>query len=528
MPRIPIHNIGSIGIVKDLPSHLLAPEAWSDGQNMRFQDNKAVKFLGHSAVLDPPTVAPYWALAVQTAIATFWAYTGLAKVYTVDEGGTHTEITRVSGDYTGAAADKWNGGIFGGIPVITNGIDDPQSWSPISAAQLLVDLPNWPASTECKLIRPFKNFLVALHITEAATVKPHMVKWSHPADPGTVPTSWDDTDATKDAGEVELIDSQAGVIQDAKLLRDLLIIYKDNSTWGMQHIGGQNIFRFFPMFTSTGILTNRCVSSLPNAAQHFVMVGDDLVVHNGQSIDSVIDKLWKRFINNNINPDKLEACFTVSNPIEDEMWFCFPEIGSDLPSLAITWSTKDGTIGVRELEEAVFIAEGVIDETGVLQTWNNDAQSWDDDTSAWGARQFFPQGLGLLQLDPTNTKLFKLDDTNQFNAVNMTSFVERQGLAVVGTDRSGNPKVDIARRKLITRVWIKATGDPFEVRIGSQEDIGGPITFEPAITFTPGTDKYVDAASSGTLLAVRFQSSSNVAWEIHGYDVVVELLGEAA
>jgi len=527
MPRIPIHNIGSIGVVRDLPPHLLAPEAWSNAQNIRFQDNKVLKFTGHSAVFGPPSIAPHWALAVQTATDTFWLYAGLAKVFMLEQGGVHTDITRaIGGDYTGAASDKWNGGILAGIPVITNGLDVPQSWSPISVSQVLVDLPNWPAATTAKYMRAFKNFLVALHITESGIAKPHMVKWSHPADPGAVPSSWDAADATSDAGEVELSDSQAGVIQDARLLRDILVIYKDNSTWGMQHIGGRFIFRFFPMFASTGILTNRCVSALPNASQHFVMTGDDLIIHNGQSIESVVDKLWKRFINNNINPDRLAASFTLSNPIEDEMWFCFAEIGSTLPSLAITWSTKTGAIGIRELSEAAFIAEGVVDETGVLQSWNSDAQAWDDDASTWQARQFFPQALSLLQLDPTNTKLFKLDDTNQFNLANMTSFVEREGIALVGTDRNGRPKVDVSRRKLAKRVWVKAEGGPFEVRVGSQQFIDGPITYEPAVTFTPGTDQYVDASANGPLLAIRFQSSTNVGWELHGYDMDIELLGE--
>ncbi|KKL76808.1 hypothetical protein LCGC14_2041240, partial [marine sediment metagenome] len=248
MPRIPIHNIGVGGIIKDIPPHLLPPEMWSDGQNMRFRDGKVVKFTGHEAVFDPPSIAPYWAIAAQTAAEQFWLYAGLAKIYTVEQDGTHTEITRASGDYTGIAGDLWDGTVLAGIPVVTNGVDDPQSWSPIAAATPLVDLPNWPANTTCKHIRAFKNFLVALHITESGTVKPHMVKWSHPADPGSVPSSWDDTDATKDAGEVELADSQAGIIQDALGLRDILLIYKDNSIWGMQHIGGQFIFRFFPMF----------------------------------------------------------------------------------------------------------------------------------------------------------------------------------------------------------------------------------------------------------------------------------------
>ena len=142
MPRIPVHDIGTIGIIRDVPAHLLVPEAWSNGQNVRFQDNKVLKFKGHTTVFDPPSIVPYWALAAQTATDVFWLYAGLDKVFTVEQSGTHTDITRASGDYTGTVTDLWNGTVLAGIPVITNGIDDPQSWSPIAAATALVDLPN--------------------------------------------------------------------------------------------------------------------------------------------------------------------------------------------------------------------------------------------------------------------------------------------------------------------------------------------------------------------------------------------------
>ena len=526
MPRIPVHNIGAGGIIKDIPPHLLPPEVWSNGQNVRFQDGKVVKFTGHEAVFDPPSIAPYWALAAQTATDQFWLYAGLAKVFTVEQDGTHTDITRASGDYTGVAADLWDGTVFAGIPVITNGVDDPQSWSPIAAATALVDLPNWPANTTCKHIRAFKNFLVALHITESGTVKPHMIKWSHTTDPGSVPSSWDDTDATKDAGERELIDSQAGIIQDALGLRDILLIYKDNSIWGMQHIGGRFIFRTFPMFGQTGILTSRCVAALANSEQHLVMTGDDLVVHNGQDMESVITRRWKRFINDNLDPTNFPNSYVVGNPLFDEMWFCFPEIGATFPTLAITLNVKDGAVGVRELSDAAFLAQGVVSVTGAAETWDSDSDSWDSDTTRWEERGFFPQALTLLQVDPTNTKLFQLDKSDQFDGSNMTSFIERQGIALAGVDRAGNPKVDVSVRKLLRRIWIKADGGPFEVLAGSQQFIDGPITYETAVSFDPATDQYVDACSSGPLLAVKFQSSADVAWALHAYDLDVEILGE--
>ena len=503
----------------------MPPEVWSDGQNIRFQDDKVLKFDGHSAAFDPPTVAPYWILGVPTATDHFLLYAGLAEVHTWN-GGSHFEITRASGDYTGTAPDDWNGGLLGGIPIINNGVDLPQAWNPISTGQKLIDLTNWPAADRCKVMKPFKNFLVALNLTISGSTFPHRVKTSQPADPGTLPDSWDETDATKDVVDTELADTQAGIIQDGESLRDIFVIYKDASTWGMQFIGGRSIFRFFKIFDATGILTQRCVVPLVNGSFHFVATGDDLILHDGQNAHSLIDKSWKRFLAANIDSDNIDRSFCVSNPRKDEAWFCFPKAGSTLADLALVWNRRDGIIGTRDLSEAAFIGTTVVNDTADSQTWNDDSGSWTADTTTWNERNFNPQALDLLQCDPTNTKLFHMDRTAQFNGSNMTSFIQRDGLAIVGQDRQGNPKVDIGVRKLATRIWPKGEGGPFEVRVGSQDFIGGPITLATAQSFTPGTDEYLDFTVQGKLLSVRVQSSTDVSWKLHGYDLDIKLIGD--
>jgi len=525
MTLVAIHNVGSIGINRDLPPHLLPPEAWSDGKNVRFHDNQVLKFLGHSVVFNPPTVAPEWAMGVQTPTQFYWIYTSLTKAYTF-QGGTHTDITRaVGGNYTGAATNFWNGTLLADIPVITNGVDDPQSWDPVSVGQRLVDLPNWPANTQCKIIRAFKNFLVAMYITQSSTVSPHMVKWSHQADPGAIPNSWDETDATKDTGEAELADVQAGVIQDAALLGDMLIIYKDNSTWGMQHIGGSFIFKFFQMFPTTGILTQGCVQPFADGAGHVLATRDDMIIHEGANPTSVLDRRWRRFLQNNMDPDNFKRSFMQINPSESEAWLCFPTVGQIRPDLALVWDWKENSIGVRELRDTAFIALGIIDDAGTPTAWASDAGAWDDDVEVWNLSPFKQQAQELLICDPVNTKFFRVDTTNQFNNVNMESFIERKGLAIVGVDREGNPKVDFSTRKLVKRLWPKMSGGPVTVRVGAQETADGPISYTASQVFTPGVDSYIDVIAQGRFLAVRFESNSNVAWALDGYDLEVEIIG---
>ena len=53
----------------------------------------------------------------------------------------------------------------------------------------------------------------------------NMVKWSHQADPGTVPASWDETDPALDAGEKTLSDSPGDNITGMQLGEDF-IVYK--------------------------------------------------------------------------------------------------------------------------------------------------------------------------------------------------------------------------------------------------------------------------------------------------------------
>lgn len=43
----------------------------------------------------------------------------------------------------------------------------------------LATLPGWGATDVAAVVRPYKNFLIALNITKGAVNYPHMVKWSH-------------------------------------------------------------------------------------------------------------------------------------------------------------------------------------------------------------------------------------------------------------------------------------------------------------------------------------------------------------
>lgn len=527
MPQVPIHNIGSLGIIKDRPGHLLPPEAWSDGQNIRFKDNKVIKATGQKAIFGTPGTRPYWALPVPTPTTYYWLYAGLDDVF-VYGGGIHTSIRRISSPYNGNLLVPWTGGLLGGIPVINNGIDLPQVWTPVDTANKLTDLPNWPANATARILRPFKNFLVAYDVTKGGVRDPHMVKWSHSADPGFIPNSWNEADPTKDAGEWSLLDPGGGFIKDALPLGDINVIYKESSIHGQQFIGGDFIFRFFQMFEGTaGLVATNCVNSFKGGRLHFFVTNSDILVNTGQSLESPIESKMRNWLFKVIDQENIDRCYTFAHEKEKENWFCFPESGLNIPNLALVWNWETQSCTIKQLNKATYVASGIISE-GALDNWDNASGSFDADTGVWGDRTFGIFQSRPLILNADDQRFAQLDESYKIDGANYNSFVERAGLSIIGQDRQGNPKSDITTIKQVSSIWPKLTGGPISIRVGSQDFIDGPMRWTTPQQFNPQTQTRLDLLDSfvpGRLIAVRFENITDQPWELHGYDLDVNVIG---
>jgi len=535
--KITFDNLGQTGINRDVPDYELPYNVFSSCQNVRFDDNKVIKFKGHAEVYATPSIAPYHLYPVPTASTYYWVYAGLNKVYAT-EGTSHYNLTRQTAgadvNYSADADIGWNGGILNGIPVFNNGVDDPQVWTPIGTSQRLTPL-DWVTGTStwsslgysAKVIRPFKNFLVALDFYNGTTRYPRQVRWSDAAVAGSLPSSWDDTDATKLAGFTTDLEETPGFAIDCLPQRDINVIYKEDSTWGMQLIGGNDVFRFFKMFSETGILSRRCVKEFEG--RHVVLTpGPDVIVHDGQNITSILTRRWRKWLSNNIDPTNYQRSYIAPNYARKEMWICFPTTDSTFPDKAIVWNWRDNTIGERDLPLASHIAFGIVDPSE-NSTWDSDSGTWDSDTTVWDQRYYNPTSQDLLIADPTNTKLYLADNTDQFDGVNMTSYVERTGLGIVGQKRNGEAIVDLNSIKSINGIIPKfnaTNGTQIEVSIGTQMEIGDTVDWGTPQTFTVGTDYKLDFRRSGRLMGTRFKTITDSAWELTSYDLDVEVQGE--
>lgn len=518
MPIVKFNNIASIGIVNDADPFELPPNAWSNGSNVRFYDNKIVKFAGHSSVYGTPTVTPYWAIPVQSSSTYYWVYPGASKVYVTD-GTTHTNITRQTAgndvNYSATYDKGWNGGAISGLLVLNNGVDDPQMWSTTSPSTKLSSL-TWDAGNTwsakghtCAVMRPFKNYLVALDVTKGATRYPHMVKWSAATVSGAVPASWDETDATNDADEQDLSETGGDLI-DCLSMRDINVIYKEDSTWIMQYTGDNRIFAFYEVFKTVGALTRRCIKEFDG--RHIVLTSGDLVIHDGNNPQSIINAKMRNWLFNNIDSTYYRRTFITPNYSKNEMWVCFPQSGSTLPDMALVWNYRENTLGVRQIPSAPHIAYGIVDPSENV-AWSADSNAWSSDSTSWDQRAYNPTILKLLLCSGTN--FFLGDNTDQFNGSSMTAYVERQGL-----DLGDSSRIKLVKR---LRPKIEATG-AVTIKVGQQASKNGSVTWTN-YSFDPSTDEYVDVIVAGRYIAFRFESSSNISWSLSSYEVEFEFQG---
>lgn len=502
-------DIAKHGIIKDVPAHTLPMGAWSDGSNVRFQNGKIKKFTGHSQVFGTATVAPHWMMPIPQAAAYYWMYAGTAKVYVTD-GTTHFNITRqtasVDVDYSPTDNIKWNGGVLGGVPVINNGTDDPQVWLPSTTGTKLQSLKydasnDWAAmSYTARVIRPFKSFLIALDVNKAGQRYPYMVKWSHPAEPGAEPESWDESDTSNLAGERNLA-RHPGFVIDGLPLGDTFIIYKEGSTWGMQSVGGNSVFKTYPIFEDQGILSRECVVELNK--KHVVLTAENLYLHDTQTSKGILDDRWEKWYQDNLDPTNYQQSYVVRNLRESEIWACIPTTGALYPDKAIVWNYRDNAISIRDIPNAPHIAYGAISENQTTATDDIEG-TIDAYVGVYDEVVFNPTTSRMLI---ANTNFFKSESTNQFDGTSMTSFVERKGIDF------GKPE----ERKYIRNLFLQMEGsDNVNVYLGSHDRANETPTYKDAVVFNPATDREVNVEADGYYAAIKIETTGDVDWAATG------------
>ena len=438
------------------------------------------------------------------------------------------DITRgagAGGAYETTASENWTATVIGGVLVMTNGVDEPQYWELISGVpatiQKMQNLNNFTASTECKSMRAFRSFLVALNVTTSGINYPRLVKWSTEAATQTTPTSWDASSAIVDAGEYELADSK-GAILDGLPLRDTFMIYKEDSIYSMTYVGTPFIFAFRQLSPSVGALTKNCVAEYDGG--HFFFGNGDIYINDGQKVTSILPHKIRDYIFQFIDGAQFKKSFVVADYGNTEMWACFPtpEGTSTQCNKAVVWNWTNNAFTIRDLPDLAHIGYGTIADPNAFTTWAEAIPTWSS-ALGWWAQTWDQEENVLVMASPTDTKLYRNASGNREDTTDMTSFIARTGMSATA---QGQPDQTVVKRIKAIYPKMEVTGsNTVNVYVGTQMSTEEAVTWTSAQTFDPDTQSKISIRASGKFYGVKFESTGDFDWRLDGYTIELDDAG---
>ena len=486
---------------------------------MRFRDDAAEAFGGQTAIYGTPVNNPRRLIPLQTPSTYYWTYAATNTIGATD-GTQHSEILPVADGYSATDELTWNGGAFSNFMVFNNGRGVPLSWDG-NLSNDCVPLANWDGlavGTLADVIRPWRNFLVALRVQESGVYNPRVLVHSNAAATGALPTSWDYTDPNEDNNRIEFAQTTDELI-DAVALRDNLVVYKEHHTWAGFYSGGvDNAIQFRQVFSEVGAMSQYCVGAFKG--NHVVLSGDDVVLHDLNQAHSLLDRKARRWLFSKINPTYYYNSYTVVNHADREVWICFPESGVVHPRTALVWNWHEDTLGVRDLGfECPHIASGVVTDSVDSSTFDGQTDTFDGKAGPFDGRNFSSAVHNLLMANPSETKLLKIDSSGTFDGTAFKKSMVREAL----------PFGDFLTNKNILRVFPKLSctrGETVNISIGWKREFMDATTWSSPQPFVVGDDAFVNFRETGRIIDIRFEYSGNQALRLFGFDIEWELAGE--
>ena len=187
------------------------------------------------------------------------------------------------------------------------------------------------------------------------------------------------------------------------------------------------------------------------------------------------------------------------------------------------WDGVANAWGVRELPEIAHAANGIISDLTVSEFWDDDSDTWDSDTTTWNQQNFSFADRRLMMAKPddgtpTSSQFFEVDSGKTFDGATIAACVGKYSMSF------GEPNRVKFLRRLIPHIDA-LTGTEVKIRAGSQMVSSDPIAWSNEVTFTVGTDGWVDTFAQGKYLSFEFRSDGTEPWSMTGFDVEAEVRG---
>ena len=534
MPTIPFRELGKIGVITDVNDVDLPIGAVSDARNVRFANGRITNaHVWREALASPSAGTPVFTFSVENVndydILGYVTSDGKAvHIY----NGTEDEVTPAL--YTPAASVAVRTFCsLQGMYYLNQ--EDRVPWVFDSATVEYEDLANWDANHRCKVLRSFKDYLIALNITKTATVYTNMVKWSDIAQFNAVPASWDETDPTVSAGENSLSEIKTEIL-DGMQLRNSFMIYAADQVWNMEETGGPDVFNFYKAFGDRGIINSNCVVEVDGV--HFVFDDDDIYMHDGVAPpQSICDKRVRKKIFRYLDMTKRTKFFVLHDRPASEVWFCYNSKDTNLEWLGedLDYCNVAAVFNYSEDTWTFYDLPNVSSMTSV--SWQT-APTYDDlttetyddygttyaDLIANTTRSTFAASVLDSDVGITATRFLNADSGlgislgfTRVVELEVTPFAQRTGLDL--DEAIPELKTYKNYRSVYPQVTMDTEGTSMSFKFGGVDMPSQSIEWDALQTFDPYTDYKVDTRSRGRYLSWYFTGENRNTYSLSGFDL---------
>jgi len=403
--KIQIPSLAQLGVIRDAAPHILPPNAFSDGQNIRFVNEGVEKRKGTAKIFadtsstdeiisisyfPDPSEDRYIRVIRDTSFNP-----NRIKLESVAANGTITDLTLNTNatsflEFVNTSDSDFQTNIVAGgyALIVNNGFHTPHVIE--SSLNTAVEIPNWnydiptDGHVSCKVIKSFKDVLIAGNLTKYGTVTtdgngditaitadanitrlPSAIRVSSIASPGEIPQLWDPSaSGSKPADEFEL--SSTAPIQDILELQGTAIVYTSDSIHSIQ-IDSRNNINVQNITKSQGLLSTGLVSEFEG--KHLVVGSDDIYTFAGSSssIQTVAENRIKEYFFDNLNPGYIDNAFTATDKMTSEVKIFFPnkESFDGKCNEYLAWNYKSNTWTINTCESVVDSTVGPITGGGL-------------------------------------------------------------------------------------------------------------------------------------------------------------------
>jgi hypothetical protein len=541
MPNAPLRELGARGIIRDVSPTDLPQNAFSDGINVRFDSGAVSRASAFRTVFDTLTgTTPVFAYGL-------FSTSGFDSILYANNDGrvfevantTETEITEA------AHTDNVDPNAFTACSLAQctylNRVDAvPRVLTP--GATEVEALPHWDSTWRCLSMRAYKNWLFAINVTKGTTQYPTMVAWGDEVISEGPPSSWDETDTTKLAGNNPISWLSSPLI-DGGQLGDSFVLYTHDDNVLVQDNGGQFIFTWRRLpFDNAGIINQNCWIEIDGV--HYVWGPTDIYKHDGVSKTSIIDQRNRKKFFGELNIKQSGVFFVAHDKYNHELIFCGV---SGSPNAA--WPSPNGYCNYGAVYNYVTDTWSFIDLPNVSSasianvntvwtyatvpadlTYATVGGTYFDQDDSFGrysvftsvqdtANGFATSKIHVLDGIDNNTKVALPLDLATMRA----AWVQRAGLDF---DMDGVP---LRAYKTVSAVLPLATvytnGVTLAAQVGGQITSASPINWGALKTFSPVTQYKIDTKSGGRFLAYRFTMSTANDFSVSGFDAEVKANG---